>query len=102
MTSAQFTYVQYAPVVSSISPVSGGNGTQLTITGVNFFAGSTVNFVPVSSGTAFNNVVPITNGITSETITVTVPNVSTAQYYITVNVPSVSTSQQSIFAELAG
>jgi hypothetical protein len=106
-TNAQFSFDQFVPLVVAVSPSTGTSGTVVTITGVNFYTGTTVNFVPVSSGTSYNNVTPISGSISSTTLKVALPSgISAVSYYVTVNVPNLAggsnTSATSTFAEIVG
>ncbi len=78
-----------APSVASFSPTSGAVGTTVTITGIGFTAGSTVQFV--STNLAGNVVLPATNVVVGSTTSLTaqVPGVATGStYYVVVTTPS--------------
>jgi len=90
-TSDVFNYGVQVPIIISMSPSSGGTGTQITITGGNFLVGSTVVFYqdvggnPSSFGT---NASATVNSQSS--MTVTVPGGLTAgqQYFPVITLPS--------------
>jgi hypothetical protein len=95
----KFTYtVPPAPVVSSLSPTSGPNGTFVTITGTNFSGATAVNFgadtstYAVNSPTSISATVPPGTGLVD--VTVVTPggsSVTTANDHYTYTVPSAPT-----------
>ena len=99
-TSAISTADNYAyfPTVSGVSPTSGVAGTAVTISGIGFASGATVNFgtVPaIVTGTSF--------GSNPQSITVTAPaGTTTATVHVTVTVASATspTSSSDLFTNI--
>lgn len=90
-TSTLYSYgVQY-PIITGLSPSSGGTNTQLVITGGNFLSNSTVQLFLNSGGNPSGNGITVSATFNSESsITVTIPSGLTlnAQYFPVVTLPS--------------
>jgi hypothetical protein len=102
--SAEFTYEAIYPVVGGISPSSGPmtGGTQVTITGIGFVTGATVNFAEETGGTAVTPAVSVLatcSPVTLSTeITCTTPAVTAGTtYYVTVTTPVATSANYAIF-----
>src|SRR5207253_9437369 len=81
-TGDQFTYVQAAPAVTSISPATGstGGGTVVTITGTNFTPGTPTVAFGANPGTV--------TAFTATSITVTAPAGAAGQVHVVVTTPA--------------
>ena len=98
-SNVEFTYNVHVPLVISLSALSGGTGSALTITGANFLSGSTVGFCPTGS---YNNNAcnqgslvgaTIASPISATQVTISVPSVPAGTYYPIVTLPSNSLTQ---------
>lgn len=74
-----FTYLSFAPVISSINPASGTTGTLVTIKGSNFVADTSKNIV------LFNGVKAAVASASTTQIVVRAPNSSTGVVKVTTN-----------------
>jgi hypothetical protein len=103
--SNEFTYSVQAPLIVSLSPLSGVAATPLTISGANFLAGSTVGFCAETNGNATNANCPTTTSLqtmgtipsncwqtggscSATQILVSVPTLPAGTYYPVVTLPS--------------
>ena len=101
----EFTYSVQAPLIVSITPLSGASGTALTISGANFLSGSTVGFCAETNGNSTNGPCPTTTsqqtlgtipascwqsggGCSATQIVVSVPTLAAGTYYPIVTLPS--------------
>jgi len=103
-TSQPFTYEPIFPVVGGVSPSSGPatGGTPVTITGIGFTAGATVNFVEESGGTAVTPAVSVpatsVSVTNSTTLTAVTPAITIGTtYYVTVTTPDGTSTNYAIF-----
>ena len=88
-TSDIFNYGVQVPIIISLSPSSGGTGTQLVITGGNFLTGSTVQFFVDNNGNQSGTGTAASATVTSpSSITVTVPALATGKYFPVITLPS--------------
>lgn len=104
-TSNEFTYSVQAPLIVSISPLSGVSGTALTISGANFINGSTVGFCAETNGNSTNTNCPTTTsqqtlgtipgncwqsggGCSATQMVVSVPTLAAGTYYPVVTLPN--------------
>jgi hypothetical protein len=98
-SNVEFTYNVHVPLVISLSALSGGTASALTITGANFLSGSTVGFCP--TGSYSNNAcnqgslvgATIASPISATQVTISVPSVPAGTYYPIVTLPSNSLTQ---------
>jgi hypothetical protein len=90
-TSTVYSYgVQY-PIVTSLSPSSGGTNTQLVVSGGNFLPGTTVQLFLNNGGNPTGSGITVSSTVNSQSsITVTIPNGLTinAQYFPVVTLPA--------------
>jgi hypothetical protein len=98
-TSAVFTYSVQAPLIVSLSPLSGHSGTgSITIAGANFLNGSTVGFCAETNGVVSNpttcptntsqQIKATTTSVTATQIVIAVPTLPAGSYYPIVTLPS--------------
>ncbi len=89
-TGPIFTFVPLTPVVASVSPVSGGANTSITVTGIGFVSGgTTVQLIPTSGNGSTLNATAVTVS-SSTTLTATVPSggQNNATYYVMISTTS--------------
>jgi hypothetical protein len=86
-TTDSFTYSVQVPIIFSLSPTSGANGTLLTISGYNFVPGSKVGWVLASNSTANPTNVTTPTNITQTQITLTVPTLTNTPGPTTLYIP---------------
>ena len=103
--SNEFTYSVQAPLIVSITPLSGVSGTALTISGANFLTGSTVGFCAETNGNPTNANCPTNTsqqtlgtitatcwqsggGCTATQIVVSVPTLAAGTYFPIVTLPA--------------
>jgi hypothetical protein len=93
--SIPFTYSQYVPLVSAISPTNGTTGTTLTITGAGFFSGASVYFGSNSNCGNSNASSSVTVN-SSSLISAVIPSVTHGQTYCVTVQTSAGTSSNSV------
>jgi hypothetical protein len=90
--SAVYTYTVQYPIVTSLSPTSGGSPTQVTIYGGNFLNNSTVQLFLNNGGSPSGNGITVSAKYNSQSsITITIPSSGltvNAQYFPVVTLPS--------------
>lgn len=94
-TSVLFNYGVQVPIIISLSPSTGTTGTQVTIMGGNFLAGSSVTLYQDKNGVQTGSAVNVSETVNSQSsITFTVPAGLTAgTYFPVVTLPSPYTPQ---------
>ena len=101
-SSFEFTFQPYYPVADSITPASGGSGTNVTVTGLGFLVGgTTVNLIPTGNGNTLTLGSVLVSSPTS--LTAQVPTGGSATtYYVSVTTNWAGTTYQSCAANANG